>query len=72
MYVLEHIVTKTDMHNPIYKKKAINICFDLLVQVQDYSILIMFLEQMAMKFASNQDMLLQQFKQHLKRSPTRK
>jgi len=64
-YILQELVKKFDPSNPVERKKIQVVMFDLLNSIEDYSILMMYLEQMAQAFNTTQEVLLKQYKTFL-------
>ncbi|MEY3198003.1 MAG: primase [Candidatus Parcubacteria bacterium] len=69
LFLISKLLQQYDYKNPVERKKVQNICFDVLVALQDYSIMMMYIEQLAFKLGTNQDSLFQQFKVYLKQKP---
>jgi DNA primase len=69
LFLINKLLTQYDSKNPVERKKIQHLCFEVLVALQDYSIMMMYIEQLAFKLGTNQDSLFQQFKVYLKQKP---
>ncbi|MBP7848519.1 toprim domain-containing protein [Patescibacteria group bacterium] len=69
-FVLRKLDGQYDIENPVERKKVLTICFEMLAQVEDYTILVLYLDQMAKLFKTNTDALLTQLKSFLKTQRT--
>lgn len=49
LFLISKLMSNHDIKNPVERKKIQNICFDVLVALQDYSIMMMYIEQLAFK-----------------------
>lgn len=69
LFVIKKLTEQYNIKNPVERKKVQNICFDLLITLQDYSIMMMYIEQLAHVLSTSQESLFQQFKVYLKQKP---
>lgn len=47
VYVLRSLQSRYDIYNPVERKKIAHTCFELVAVVDDYSILTMYMDQLA-------------------------
>ncbi len=69
-FVLRKLDGQYDIENPVERKKVLTTCFELLAQIEDYTILVLYLDQVAKLFQTNTDALLTQLKWFLKTQRT--
>ncbi len=69
-FVLRSLSQQYDVNNPVERKKVLNTCFELLANIEDYTILVLYLDQMAKLFQTSTDGLLHQLKGFLKQQRT--
>ncbi len=70
-HVLRHLQSRYDLMNPVERKKIGNICFELFSNIEDRSILTLYLDQMSKVFSTGSDILMKQFKSFLKKQRVR-
>ena len=61
-FVLRRLNNQYDIENPVERKKVLTTCFELLANIEDYTILVLYLDQMAKLFQTSTDALLTQLK----------
>lgn len=71
-HIVAHLKQDLDATNPVERKKLQQICFWLLNTVEDYSILMMYLEQLATTLNTTPEILLKQYKSFLWSQKTRR
>lgn len=64
--VVRRLDTLHDKTNPVERKKMLTICFELLSNIEDYTVLVLYLDQLAKLFSTSTDALLNQLKAFLK------
>lgn len=70
-FVLKSLMQSLDPSNPVERKKIQASMFELLNSIEDYSILMMYLEQVAQSLNTTQEVLLKQYKIYLGSKKTR-
>lgn len=66
------LAARFDLTNPVFRKKALHLFFELLHAIQDYTIFTMYLEQLSTLFATSSRMMMKQYKQFLSKDPAGK
>ncbi len=69
---IEKYLQKYDLQNPVERKKVIQLVFELLVKIDDYSILQMYFTQLTTAVWVHEEQLWKQFRQRVKKSSVRK
>jgi DNA primase len=63
-WVIEFTLQRLDSRNPIQRKQITTYLFDILIYIQDYSVLLLYIENMATALGITQDALIPEFKRH--------
>ena len=61
-FVLRRLQVQYDVLNPVERKKILNSCFELISKVEDYSVLSLYMDQLATLMNSDRRLLMHQFK----------
>ena len=69
-FVLRKLNEHYDLKNPVERKKVLNLAFDIMKHIEDWSILSLYLDTMSRPFGTWADILLNQFKSYLKKQRT--
>lgn len=69
-FILRRLQSTLDRNNPVERKKILNICFDLIAKIEDYSILTLYMDQLSQLMKTDTRGLMHQFKGFLKTQRT--
>jgi DNA primase len=62
LWSIDIILAANDMQNPVERKRFLQWCFDILLYVQDFSILSWYLESISKKISMSYDIIFSQYK----------
>lgn len=65
-YILRTLQSRYDILNPVERKKTLNTCFELIAKIEDYSVLTLYIDQLARLLNTDTRWLFHQFKGFLK------
>lgn len=68
--IANRLQSRYDLDNPVLRKKALHLFFELLHAIQDYTIFTMYIDQLSGLFKTDGRMMLKQYKQFLQKDPT--
>jgi DNA primase len=68
--IANRLKTRYDLGNPVLRKKALHLFFELLHAIKDYTIFTMYMDQLSTLFKTDGRLMLKQYKQFLQKDPT--
>lgn len=70
--IANRLQARYDLDNPVLRKKALHLFFELLHAIQDYTIFTMYLDQLSTLFKTDGRLMLKQYKLFLQKDPAGK
>lgn len=67
-FLCSRLQERYNFNNPVERKKSISMLFDVLGNMSDYTILLLYIDQLALLLHADREMLWKQFKSHISQS----